>query len=138
MSFSQITVEKKVGTGDAKEVICGAVEKLGADILVMGSHDYGFFKRYTCTVHTTSCTFLYVMNSCSLMFSFTWSKLSLGVVRLQSSAGKREWPLCQECQMPCGGGQAPKRLRPKLLVTSIGTMMGALVSVCSISVALVG
>lgn len=34
-----------MGTGDAKDVICGAVRKLGADILVMGSHDYGFFKR---------------------------------------------------------------------------------------------
>lgn len=41
----QIKVEKKVGTGDAKNVISAAVEKLGADILVMGSHDYGFFKR---------------------------------------------------------------------------------------------
>ncbi|XAR61402.1 hypothetical protein NMG60_11035094 [Bertholletia excelsa] len=40
-----IKVEKKVGSGDAKDVICTAVEKLGADILVMGSHDYGFFKR---------------------------------------------------------------------------------------------
>ncbi|KAM7521419.1 hypothetical protein LguiA_011321 [Lonicera macranthoides] len=42
---TDIKVEKKVGSGDAKEVICVAVEKLGADILVMGSHDYGFFKR---------------------------------------------------------------------------------------------
>ncbi|KAL6968614.1 hypothetical protein U1Q18_034415 [Sarracenia purpurea var. burkii] len=42
---TNIKVEKKVGTGDAKDVICIAVEKLGADILVMGSHDYGFFKR---------------------------------------------------------------------------------------------
>ncbi|XP_057508225.1 universal stress protein PHOS32-like [Actinidia eriantha] len=41
----RVKVEKKVGSGDAKEVICVAVEKLGADILVMGSHDYGFFKR---------------------------------------------------------------------------------------------
>lgn len=40
-----IQVEKKVGTGDARDVICVAVEKLRADILVMGSHDYGFFKR---------------------------------------------------------------------------------------------
>ncbi|KAK9684992.1 hypothetical protein RND81_10G248100 [Saponaria officinalis] len=40
-----IKVEKKVGSGDARQVICGAVEKLGADMLVMGSHDYGFFKR---------------------------------------------------------------------------------------------
>ena len=40
----QINVEKIVGTVDAKHVIC-AVEKLGADILIMGSHDYGFFKR---------------------------------------------------------------------------------------------
>lgn len=40
-----IKVEKKIGSGDAKNVICVAVEKLGADVLVMGSHDYGFFKR---------------------------------------------------------------------------------------------
>lgn len=42
---SEVKVEKKIGSGDAKEVICVAVDKLGADILVMGSHDYGFFKR---------------------------------------------------------------------------------------------
>ncbi|KAK9281247.1 hypothetical protein L1049_004143 [Liquidambar formosana] len=40
-----IKVEKKVGTGEAKDVICGTVDKLGADILVMGSHGYGFLKR---------------------------------------------------------------------------------------------
>ncbi|XP_057782206.1 universal stress protein A-like protein [Salvia miltiorrhiza] len=40
-----VQVEKKVGSGDAKDVICVAVDKLEADILVMGSHDYGFFKR---------------------------------------------------------------------------------------------
>ncbi|KAF5936643.1 hypothetical protein HYC85_024149 [Camellia sinensis] len=40
-----VKVEKKIGTGDAKDVICIAAEKLDADILVMGSHDYGFFKR---------------------------------------------------------------------------------------------
>ncbi|XP_057518177.1 uncharacterized protein LOC130799121 [Amaranthus tricolor] len=40
-----IKVEKKVGSGDPKSVICGTVEKLGAHMLVMGSHDYGFFKR---------------------------------------------------------------------------------------------
>ena len=42
---TKIKVEKKVGSGEAKDVICAAVEKLGADVLVMGSHDYGFFKR---------------------------------------------------------------------------------------------
>ncbi|KAI8522607.1 hypothetical protein RHMOL_Rhmol13G0009000 [Rhododendron molle] len=41
----RIKVEKNVGAGMPKLVICAAVEKLGADILVMGSHDYGFFKR---------------------------------------------------------------------------------------------
>ncbi|KAH9609122.1 hypothetical protein KSS87_004488 [Heliosperma pusillum] len=40
-----IKVEKRVGSGDAKQVICGTVEKLGADMLVMGSHGYGFLKR---------------------------------------------------------------------------------------------
>ncbi|THF99057.1 universal stress protein A-like protein [Camellia sinensis] len=42
---TNIKVEKKVGSGDAKDVICIAVERLGVDMLVMGSHDYGFFKR---------------------------------------------------------------------------------------------
>jgi nucleotide-binding universal stress UspA family protein len=42
---STVKVEKKVGSGEAKDVICTAVDTLGADILVMGSHDYGFFKR---------------------------------------------------------------------------------------------
>ncbi|KAL8142642.1 hypothetical protein V2J09_015674 [Rumex salicifolius] len=42
---SHIKIEKKVGNGDAKDVICRCVAKVEADILVMGSHNYGFFKR---------------------------------------------------------------------------------------------
>ncbi|XP_010523981.1 PREDICTED: universal stress protein A-like protein [Tarenaya hassleriana] len=42
---SHILVQRVVGRGDAKEVICNTVEKLRADTLVMGSHGYGFFKR---------------------------------------------------------------------------------------------
>ncbi|KAL8089307.1 universal stress protein PHOS32-like [Apium graveolens] len=42
---TNIKVEKKVGTGDAKEVICAAVKTLEADILVIGCHNYGFLKR---------------------------------------------------------------------------------------------
>ncbi|KAL8089305.1 hypothetical protein AgCh_038926 [Apium graveolens] len=42
---TNIKVEKKVGTGDAKEVICAAVKALEADILVVGCHDYGVLKR---------------------------------------------------------------------------------------------
>ena len=45
MGSQYVNVEKKVGTGDAKDVICGMVEKLRPDILVMGSHGYGFIKR---------------------------------------------------------------------------------------------
>jgi hypothetical protein len=41
----QINIEKVVGTGEAKNVICNAAKKLEADTLVMGSHGYGFFKR---------------------------------------------------------------------------------------------
>ncbi|TKY52463.1 Universal stress protein A protein [Spatholobus suberectus] len=41
----QINMERVVGIGDAKNVICSAVKKLDADTLVMGSHGYGFFKR---------------------------------------------------------------------------------------------
>ena len=42
---SDINIERKVGRGDAKEVICNAVQNHKADMLVMGTHDYGFFKR---------------------------------------------------------------------------------------------
>ncbi|ERN03090.1 universal stress protein A-like protein [Amborella trichopoda] len=44
-SSSRVTVETKLGCGDAREVICEQVEKLGGDLLVMGSHGYGAFKR---------------------------------------------------------------------------------------------
>ncbi|KAJ1402426.1 UspA [Sesbania bispinosa] len=45
MNATNINMEKVVGIGDAKNVICSAVHKLEADTLVMGSHGYGFFKR---------------------------------------------------------------------------------------------
>ncbi|KAE9589564.1 hypothetical protein Lal_00000451 [Lupinus albus] len=38
-------VEMKVGYGDPRDVICEMTQKLGADILVMGSHGYGVIKR---------------------------------------------------------------------------------------------
>lgn len=41
----QVILERAVGTGDAKNVICRTVEKLGVDLLVMGCHGYGFFQR---------------------------------------------------------------------------------------------
>ncbi|OAY48749.1 hypothetical protein MANES_05G002800v8 [Manihot esculenta] len=40
-----VKVERVVGSGEAKDVICNTVEKLRADMLVMGSHGYGFLKR---------------------------------------------------------------------------------------------
>ncbi|XP_028781881.1 universal stress protein A-like protein [Neltuma alba] len=42
---NNINMERAVGTGDAKDVICSTVQKVKADILVMGSHGYGFLKR---------------------------------------------------------------------------------------------
>ncbi|KAK4758711.1 hypothetical protein SAY87_020012 [Trapa incisa] len=42
---SRINVEKVVGRGDPKDVICHTVKKLNADMLVMGSHGYGFMMR---------------------------------------------------------------------------------------------
>ncbi|KAH7516979.1 universal stress protein A-like protein [Ziziphus jujuba] len=42
---SHIKIQRIVGRGEAKDVICNTVEKLKADTLVMGSHGYGFFKR---------------------------------------------------------------------------------------------
>ncbi|KAK7278186.1 hypothetical protein RJT34_23211 [Clitoria ternatea] len=45
LNATNIKMERVVGIGDAKNVICSAVKKLQADTLVMGSHGYGFFKR---------------------------------------------------------------------------------------------
>ncbi|XP_044493145.1 universal stress protein A-like protein [Mangifera indica] len=42
---SNINVERVVGCGEAKDVICSIVDKLKADTLIMGSHGYGFIKR---------------------------------------------------------------------------------------------
>ncbi|PWS23103.1 hypothetical protein DKP78_14910 [Enterococcus faecium] len=41
----QVKVETRVEKGDPRDVICGAVEKAGADMVVMGSHAYGFLQR---------------------------------------------------------------------------------------------
>ena len=38
----QVRVETCVEKGDPRDVICGAAEKAGADMVVMGSHGYGF------------------------------------------------------------------------------------------------
>ncbi|XP_045796490.1 universal stress protein A-like protein [Trifolium pratense] len=38
-------VETRIENGDPRDVICEAVQKLGVDILVMGSHGYGVIKR---------------------------------------------------------------------------------------------
>ncbi|CAJ2628799.1 unnamed protein product [Trifolium pratense] len=39
------SVETRIENGDPRDVICEAVQKLGVDILVMGSHGYGVIKR---------------------------------------------------------------------------------------------
>lgn len=45
MRLGQVKVETRVECGDARDVICELVEKLSADMLVMGSHGYGLIKR---------------------------------------------------------------------------------------------
>ncbi|PUZ57059.1 hypothetical protein GQ55_5G397400 [Panicum hallii var. hallii] len=40
-----VTVETLVESGDPRDVICDAADKVGADLLVMGSHGYGFIQR---------------------------------------------------------------------------------------------
>ncbi|KAJ4764446.1 Adenine nucleotide alpha hydrolases-like superfamily protein [Rhynchospora pubera] len=44
-NHSNVKVEVKVTIGDARDVICTTVDRIKADILVMGSHGYGFIKR---------------------------------------------------------------------------------------------
>ncbi|KAM0899131.1 hypothetical protein ACQ4PT_021441 [Festuca glaucescens] len=51
----EMKVEVKVSVGDARSVICEMVDKLGADVLVMGSHGYGLFKRAVLDRLTEDC-----------------------------------------------------------------------------------
>ncbi|XP_059652316.1 universal stress protein A-like protein isoform X2 [Cornus florida] len=41
----EVKVEAKVELGDPRDVICQMAEKLGVDMVVMGSHGYGLIKR---------------------------------------------------------------------------------------------
>ncbi|XP_077218464.1 universal stress protein PHOS32-like [Tasmannia lanceolata] len=43
--LQNVKVETKVEQGDPRDVICAMTQKLGVDVLVMGSHGYGFIKR---------------------------------------------------------------------------------------------
>ncbi|KMZ67127.1 Universal stress protein A-like protein [Zostera marina] len=45
MKNVDVDLEIKIERGDARDVICDAVEKLGCYMLVIGSHGYGAFKR---------------------------------------------------------------------------------------------
>ncbi|KAJ7561198.1 hypothetical protein O6H91_03G018100 [Diphasiastrum complanatum] len=62
----QINATVMVGVGDAREAICETVEKLHADVLVMGSHGYGAVKRVFLgsvsdyCVHNAKCSVLIV------------------------------------------------------------------------------
>jgi nucleotide-binding universal stress UspA family protein len=40
-----VSVETLVESGDPRDVICDATEKIHTDLLVMGSHEYGFIQR---------------------------------------------------------------------------------------------
>ncbi|GLJ13061.1 hypothetical protein SUGI_0204380 [Cryptomeria japonica] len=42
---SQVKVEEKIVSGDARDSLCEAVKKFGVDFLVIGSHGYGTIKR---------------------------------------------------------------------------------------------
>ncbi|KAI3440491.1 U1-type domain-containing protein [Psidium guajava] len=43
--LGDVKVETRIENGDARDVICQMTERLGADLLVMGSHGYGLIKR---------------------------------------------------------------------------------------------
>ncbi|MCL7031524.1 hypothetical protein MKW94_009962 [Papaver nudicaule] len=43
--LQNVKVESMIENGDARDVICDTVEKIGADMLVMGTHGYGMIKR---------------------------------------------------------------------------------------------
>lgn len=44
-------MEEKIVKGDARDALCDAVKKVGADFLIIGSHGYGTFKRHVCKHH---------------------------------------------------------------------------------------
>ncbi|KAL8188820.1 hypothetical protein R6Q57_029575 [Mikania cordata] len=43
--LQDVKVETRVETGDPRDVICDVAEKMGVDMVVMGSHGYGLIKR---------------------------------------------------------------------------------------------
>ncbi|XP_068661026.1 universal stress protein PHOS32 [Aristolochia californica] len=43
--LKNVKVDTRIEYGDPREMICNVVEKLGVDILVMGSRGYGLLKR---------------------------------------------------------------------------------------------
>nr|GEV53396.1 universal stress protein A-like protein [Tanacetum cinerariifolium] len=43
--LQDVKVETRVEVGDARDVICNAAEKMGVDMVVLGSHGYGLIKR---------------------------------------------------------------------------------------------
>ncbi|RDX89033.1 hypothetical protein CR513_29295 [Mucuna pruriens] len=43
-----VDVTAEVVEGDPRNVLCDAVEKYRASLLIVGSHGYGAIKRYTC------------------------------------------------------------------------------------------
>ena len=43
--LQNVMVETRVESGDPRDVICDMSQKLGADLLIMGSHGYGVVKR---------------------------------------------------------------------------------------------
>ncbi|XP_026430130.1 universal stress protein A-like protein [Papaver somniferum] len=53
--LQSVKVEIRVEEGDPRDVICDVVEKIGADILVMGTHGYGMIKRALLGSVSTHC-----------------------------------------------------------------------------------
>lgn len=64
-----VEVEKMVLVGEAKELICETTSKLPADLLVMGSHNFGAFKRMfigsvsNYCIHNAKCPVTIVKNT---------------------------------------------------------------------------
>lgn len=104
LGILQANVERIIGSGDAKDVICSSVNKIGADTLVMGSHGYGFFKRYLKNT-------LPSIMSCAWIDGFWFypeitDSLLLDI--LQGSAWECERLLRQACQVSRGDREASR------------------------------
>lgn len=93
-------VQLETMEGDARNVLCEAVDKFNADILVVGSHGYGAIKRSELNYWSTRWCFKFLLYT---------SVIKVNILCLQGCFGKCEWPLCSSCSLHCDGSEKAQK-----------------------------